>query len=139
MGISIVETVLQTGHIDPRTYFGKGRLEDIADERGSTLPGHPWEGVDLAIVHTNATPRQLVGVSQALGVEVWDRVRLLLALFTAHASSVEAARRFESHNSSPTAPSSENSPSSKPPVSEQGTVAGVSLRCKASLPTSIEN
>ena len=90
MGISIVETVLQTGHIDPRTYFGKGRLEDIADERGSTLPGHPWEGVDLAIVHTNATPRQLVGVSQALGVEVWDRVRLLLALFTAHASSVEA-------------------------------------------------
>ena len=90
MGISIVETVLQTGHIDPRTYFGKGRLEDIADERGSTLPGHPWEGVDLAIVNTNATPRQLVGVSQALGVEVWDRVRLLLALFTAHASSVEA-------------------------------------------------
>ena len=90
MGISIVETVLQTGHIDPRTYFGKGRLEDIADERGSTLPGHPWEGVDLVIVHTNATPRQLVGVSQALGVEVWDRVRLLLALFTAHASSVEA-------------------------------------------------
>ena len=90
MGISIVETVLQTGHIDPRTYFGKGRLEDIADERGSTLPGHPWEGVDLAIVHTNATPRQLDGVRQAIGVEVWDRVRLLLALFTAHASSVEA-------------------------------------------------
>ena len=90
MGITIVETVLQSGHIDPRTYLGKGRLEDIADERKSTLPGHPWEGVDLAIIHTNATPRQLVGVSQALGVEIWDRVRLLLALFTAHASSVEA-------------------------------------------------
>lgn len=90
MGITIVETVLQSGHIDPRTYLGKGRLEDIADERKSTLPGHPWEGVDLAIIHTNATPRQLVGVSQALGIEIWDRVRLLLALFTAHASSVEA-------------------------------------------------
>ena len=90
MGITIVETVLQSGHVDPRTYLGKGRLEDIADERKSTLPGHPWEGVDLAIIHTNATPRQLVGVSQALGVEIWDRVRLLLALFTAHASSVEA-------------------------------------------------
>jgi GTP-binding protein HflX len=90
MGIAIVETVLQSGHVDPRTYFGKGRLEDIADERMSTLSGHPWEGVDLAIIHTNATPRQLVGVNQALGVEVWDRVRLLLALFTAHASSVEA-------------------------------------------------
>ena len=90
MGITIVETVAQSGHADPRTYFGKGRLEDIADERNSTMAGHPWESVDLVIVHTNATPRQLVGVSQALGVEVWDRVRLLLALFTAHASSVEA-------------------------------------------------
>lgn len=90
MGISIVETVAQSGHADPRTYFGKGRLEDIADERNSTMTGHPWEGVDLVIIHTNATPRQLVGVNQALGVEVWDRVRLLLALFTAHASSVEA-------------------------------------------------
>ncbi len=90
MGITIVETVVQSGHVDPRTYFGKGRLEDIADERNSTMAGHPWEAVDLVIIHTNATPRQLVGVSQALGVEVWDRVRLLLALFTAHASSVEA-------------------------------------------------
>ena len=90
MGITIVETVLQSGQVDPRTYFGKGRLEDIADERSSTLSGHPWQGVDLAIIHTNATPRQLVGVSQSLGIEVWDRVRLLLALFTAHASSVEA-------------------------------------------------
>ncbi|MCH1616999.1 MAG: 50S ribosome-binding GTPase [Candidatus Poseidonia sp.] len=90
MGITIVETVVQSGHSDPRTYFGKGRLEDIADEQKSTMTGHPWEAVDLVIIHTNATPRQLVGVSQALGVEVWDRVRLLLALFTAHASSVEA-------------------------------------------------
>ena len=90
MGITIVETVVQTGREDPRTYLGKGRLEDITDERRSTLPGHPWEGVDLAIIHTNATPRQLVGVNQTLGLEVWDRVRLLLALFTSHASSVEA-------------------------------------------------
>ena len=61
-GITIVETVLQSGHVDPRTYLGKGRLEDIADERKSTLPGHPWEGVDLAIIHTNATPRQLLSL-----------------------------------------------------------------------------
>ena len=89
MGITIVETVLQSGHADPRTYFGKGRLEDIADEQSSTLPGHPWEGVDLAS-STPTPPSSTRGVSQALGVEIWDRVRLLLALFTAHASSVEA-------------------------------------------------
>ena len=41
-------------------------VEDIADERNSTLAGHPWSGVDLVIIR-NATPRQLVGVSQAVG------------------------------------------------------------------------
>lgn len=90
MGISIVETVDQSGMSDPRTYLGSGRLQDIADERASVVSGHPWKGVDLVIIHTNATPRQLVGISEVLNVEIWDRVRLLLALFTAHASSVEA-------------------------------------------------
>jgi GTP-binding protein HflX len=42
------------------------------------------------LLHTNATPRQLVGVSDGVKVEVWDRVRLLLALFTSHAASIEA-------------------------------------------------
>jgi GTP-binding protein HflX len=91
MGITIVETLHQPGHIDPRGYFGKGRLQDVADELTSrTLKNHPWQNVDLVLIHTNASPRQLVGVSEAVGVEVWDRVRLLLSLFTSHASSLEA-------------------------------------------------
>jgi len=90
MGITIVETLVQGGRIDPRTYFGKGRLLDVAEEFASLVPGHPWAGVDLVLMHTNATARQLVGVNGLLGVEIWDRVRLLLSLFTAHASSVEA-------------------------------------------------
>ena len=32
MGIQIVETLHQPGHDDPRTYFGKGRLQDVSDE-----------------------------------------------------------------------------------------------------------
>ena len=90
MGITIVETISQAGGVDPRTYLGRGRLQDVAEELASVVKGHPWEGVDLVIVHTNATPRQLVGISDAVGAEIWDRVRLLLALFTSHASSVEA-------------------------------------------------
>ena len=90
MGITIVETISQAGAVDPRTYLGRGRLQDVAEELASVVKGHPWEGVDLVIVHTNATPRQLVGISDAVGAEIWDRVRLLLALFTSHASSVEA-------------------------------------------------
>ena len=90
MGIQIVETLHQPGHEDPRTFFGKGRLQDASDELSMRTKGHPWTGVDLVLLHTNASPRQLVGVSDAVKIEVWDRVRLLLALFTAHAASIEA-------------------------------------------------
>ena len=91
MGIEIVETILQTGRSDPRSVIGSGRLEAVSDELKAKVRGHPWTGVDLVLVHYNATPRQLVNLNDVLDVEVWDRVRLLLHLFTAHANSVEAA------------------------------------------------
>ncbi|DAC60566.1 MAG TPA: HflX family GTPase [Candidatus Poseidoniales archaeon] len=90
MGITIVETVFQPGQPDVKGYFGIGRLQDIADELRLRVAGHPWQDIDLVLIHTNATPRQLVAVSDATNVEVWDRVRLLLSLFTAHANSLEA-------------------------------------------------
>ena len=90
MGINIIERVEQRGRIDPKWFMGQGKLQDVAEELASTSKEHPWNGVDLLLLHTNATPRQLVGVNDVVGIEVWDRVRLLLALFTAHASSVEA-------------------------------------------------
>ena len=90
MGIEIVDIQYQKGNDDPRTYFGKGRLQDVADEISSAVEGHPWHGVDLVIIHSNASPRQLVNVHESVQVEVWDRVRLLLSLFISHAGSVEA-------------------------------------------------
>lgn len=90
MGITIVETLHQPGQLDPRGYFGKGRLQDVADELSSRIGSHPWQGVDLVLLHTNASPRQLVSVNEVVQIEVWDRVRLLLSLFTSHASSLEA-------------------------------------------------
>jgi len=90
MGIEILDIQYQRGNDDPRTYFGKGRLQDIADEISSAIEGHPWHGVDLVIIHSNASPRQLVNIHESVQVEVWDRVRLLLSLFISHAGSVEA-------------------------------------------------
>ena len=90
MGISIVERIDQRGRVYAKWFMGQGKLQDVTEELRSAAKGHPWNGVDLILLHTNATPRQLVGVNDAVGIEVWDRVRLLLALFTAHASSVEA-------------------------------------------------
>lgn len=90
MKIEIVEIIRQSGKPDPHGYFGRGRLQDVADELNTRVADHPWTGVDLVLIHTNATPRQLVNVNSTLKIEVWDRVRLLLALFISHASSVEA-------------------------------------------------
>ncbi|MBS72638.1 MAG: GTPase HflX [Euryarchaeota archaeon] len=90
MGIEIIELVNQKGRDDVKTYFGKGRLQDVADELSGSLSGHKWHGVDLVILHTNASPRQLVNIHENVQVEVWDRVRLLLSLFISHANSVEA-------------------------------------------------
>ena len=90
MGIELIDVQHQKGDDDPRTYFGKGRLQDIADEISSAIEGHPWHGIDLVIIHSNASPRQLVNIHDSVQVEVWDRVRLLLSLFISHAGSVEA-------------------------------------------------
>tara|TARA_B100000989_G_scaffold218251_2_gene166378 strand:- start:4741 stop:6099 length:1359 start_codon:yes stop_codon:yes gene_type:complete len=90
MGIEIVDIQHQKGKDDPRTYFGKGRMQDVADEISASIDGHPYHGVDLVLIHTNASPRQLVSINELVQVEVWDRVRLLLSLFISHANSVEA-------------------------------------------------
>ena len=90
MGIEILDVQYQKGVEDPRSYFGKGRLQDAADEISSAVKGHPWHGVDLVIIHSNASARQLVNIHECVQVEVWDRVRLLLSLFISHAGSVEA-------------------------------------------------
>ena len=77
MGIEIVERLEQPGQIDPRGYFGRGRLQDVGDEIKTKSENHPWNKVDLVLIHTNATPRQIVTISDVVQVEVWDRVRLL--------------------------------------------------------------
>ncbi len=92
MGLIIIEEVFQKGGSDPRTFLGSGRLEEVGTDLHASrvLKAHAWYGVDLVLVHHNLSPRQLVNIHEALSIDCWDRVRLLLELFTQHASSVEA-------------------------------------------------
>ena len=90
MDIQVVEIVAQRGRSDSRTHLGRGRLEAIRDELRMAPESHPWFGIDLVLVNANLTARQLVNMTDMLQCETWDRVRLLLELFTQHASSVEA-------------------------------------------------
>ena len=90
MDIEVIEIISQKGRSNPRLHLGRGRLEAIRDELRMAPETHPWFGVDLILVNANLTPRQLVNMTDVLQFETWDRVRLLLELFTQHASSVEA-------------------------------------------------
>ena len=90
MGIQIVDVVIQKGKANSKTFLGSGKLQEISEELQMAGKGHPWKNVDLLLVHSNLKPSQLVNVNDLTSVESWDRVRLLLELFTIHASSVEA-------------------------------------------------
>ena len=90
MDIEVIEIIAQRGRSDARTHLGRGRLEAIRDELRMAPESHPWFGIDLVLVNANLNARQLVNMTDMLQCETWDRVRLLLELFTQHASSVEA-------------------------------------------------
>ena len=90
VGLEVVESIFQSGKENPRTFFGSGRLNAIAAELDVRNSAHPWYGVDLILIQTNATSTQLVELNRILKIECWDRVRLLLNLFTNQANSVEA-------------------------------------------------
>ena len=90
VGLVIVETLVQSGRENVRSYLGSGRLDAIAAELASRNAAHPWMGVDLVLMHVNASPTQLVQLGSALDIECWDRVRLLLNLFTSKADSIDS-------------------------------------------------
>jgi GTP-binding protein HflX len=90
IGLDIVECIFQSGKEHPRSFFGSGRLNAISAELEVINSAHPWHGVDLVLAHTNTNSTQIVELGKILGVECWDRVRLLLNLFTNQANSVEA-------------------------------------------------
>jgi GTP-binding protein HflX len=73
---------------DPRSYFGSGKLTEVKREAGLIR-------ADLAIVHDILKPSQLLALQKALGVEVWDRVQLILRIFADRARTPEALLQVE--------------------------------------------
>ncbi len=76
------------GKPDPRGYFGSGKLEEVRREL------RPLR-IDLAIVNDLLKPSQLLLIQKTLGIEVWDRVQLILRIFADRARSPEAKLQVE--------------------------------------------
>jgi GTP-binding protein HflX len=73
---------------DTRTYLGKGKLTEI---RGYL------EGVeaDIIVVNDETKPVQRLNLENELGLEVYDRIRIILEIFKERARSEEAKLQVE--------------------------------------------
>lgn len=85
LDIDIVKEFIQRRDIpDSRTFVGRGKLEEIK----SFLREN--KEVDLAIIDGELKPSQWFNLEKELGVEVYDRLRLILSIFEKRAKSKEA-------------------------------------------------
>lgn len=88
-GGEVVRTFSQNeSHMNQGTYIGRGKLEEIAAFVAD-------ENIHVVVVNGNLSSSQLFSLKSILGVkvkgiEVWDRIDLILHIFKKHATTAEA-------------------------------------------------
>jgi GTPase len=70
---------------DVNYYIGSGKVDEITDYLKDTQ-----ETIDLAIINGELKPSQWFILEKKLGINVYDRIRLILAIFEEHAERREA-------------------------------------------------
>jgi GTP-binding protein HflX len=90
-GIVVVKSYQRRFAPHPRTFIGPGKAENIARE-GAGL------GAELLIVNDVLKAPQIYNLEQMLrpsGIKVWDRIDLILKIFSKHAQTTEARLEIE--------------------------------------------
>jgi GTP-binding protein HflX len=125
LGYDIAEKVVQhRGRPDPATYLGSGKVEEVQrwlvtqgvtlpkgaspgetlqraersavlgdSEDGAAVPGEPT--IKLIAVNAHLKPSQVAALERAFGVDVYDRVRVILEIFQQRAHTKEARLQVE--------------------------------------------
>lgn len=89
LDFELLDTIVQKrDHPDPRTYVGKGKVEEVHDLVEEL-------GADLVVVDDALKPSQIHNLQARVGVDVFDRIRLILEIFTRRARSQEAKLQVE--------------------------------------------
>jgi len=84
-----VERFIQKMEVpNPRTYIGKGKLEEIREYV------HTRE-IDIAVFDDELSPSQLRNIEEELGVRVLDRTNLILDIFASRAKTAYAKTQVE--------------------------------------------
>ncbi|MEI7741539.1 MAG: GTPase HflX [bacterium] len=90
-GLVVVKAMQRRGAPDYRTFIGSGKIEEIrklAKELGATH----------LIINCQVKFRQIYALGEELrkdGIEVWDRIDLILKIFAKHARTTEAKLEIE--------------------------------------------
>lgn len=84
----IGRTYQKLAHIDPATYIGKGKIEEIKTWMAEL-------NFDLLVFDDELSPRQQRNLERILGVRVIDRTALILDIFAQHARTREGAMQVE--------------------------------------------
>ena len=89
LGFDLLDTIVQRrGMPDPRTYVGRGKAVEVRDAVEDL-------GADLVVVDDGLKPSQVHNLQSQVGVDVYDRIRLILEIFTQRARSQEAKLQVE--------------------------------------------
>jgi len=83
--VVVKEFIQQRNLPDVKFYIGSGKLDEIKDYIESSE-----EQTDLIIVNGELKPSQWFAIEKKLSVDVYDRIRLILAIFEEHAERKEA-------------------------------------------------
>src|SRR5512136_2303962 len=82
----VVNTFIQTrSNPDVNSFIGKGKLEEIK----KYIDDFP-DSIDLVVVNGELKPSQWFLLEKQWGVDVFDRIRLILSIFEKHAERKEA-------------------------------------------------
>ncbi|HDO19506.1 MAG TPA: HflX family GTPase, partial [Thermoplasmatales archaeon] len=85
LGYEIVkEFIQQRNNPDVNTYIGSGKVEEVKDFLKNN------KDTELVIVNGELKPSQWFNLEKRFGVEVFDRIRLILSIFEKRAESKEA-------------------------------------------------
>jgi GTP-binding protein HflX len=88
-GAVVLDGVLQRRpHPDPSTYFGRGKVQELADIVAGL-------GADTVIADTELAPSQRRALEDKVKVKVIDRTAVILDIFSQHAKSREGKAQVE--------------------------------------------
>ncbi|NQV90338.1 GTPase HflX [Candidatus Uhrbacteria bacterium] len=90
-GIVVVKTWQKRFHPHPKTFIGTGKVTLVGEEAREL-------GANILILNAQLKPRQIYELSELLrpyGMQVWDRVDLILKIFSKHARTAEAKLEIE--------------------------------------------